>query len=346
MAAPSDSEDALDEVGRPDPESGDDEVVSSLQRKELTELPSADPEDEVEPEKEPENFAPTVAFVDPYWDSVRVCIKEFIKSTVWQIPSDMLLHAPLLSRSGAELKRVEMKFDAFCEISSQRAAVAKALVNELGHNFVASRLIFAKIASRPNGAVALLPVTLTECGGSMVASELVSDGAVPCFIFPPSEVQNLVKPGTSSSSAIPKQFAKNHGQFDMSPPPFSKEGPLSWIRVSEDVKRRVGGSKPRPRTQLLVPDEETPSKKAKEGPGPSSAPPEPPVVVQNPTVALEGLRTQPERRVLSYSLDSADFHRTLPVEIPPGFTATVSVELTLDDAFVPGSKSSFSLASA
>jgi hypothetical protein len=212
MAAPSDSEDdELDEVGRQEADS-DDEVVSTLQRKELTQLPSAEVEEEAETAAEPEDATPSVMMVDPAWNDVKIHLKEFTKPIVWQLPSDLLLHAPMVSRSGAELTRIEMTFEKYCETSTQRAAIAKAMVNELGGSFVASRLIFARLTSRPNGAVALLPVKLTETEDSLVAQELEKDGAVAVFIFPAPEVQLLLRPSTSSSSSIPKEFAKNNGK--------------------------------------------------------------------------------------------------------------------------------------
>ena len=352
MAAPSDSEDdELDEVGKQDADS-DDEVVSTLQRKELTQMPSAEVEDETEATvAEPEDATPTQMFVDPEWKELNIHLKELTKPVDWKLPSDLLLHAPTVSRSGGELSRIEMTFDKFCEQSTARAAVAKAMVNELGGTFVASRLVFARIASRPNGAVALLPVKLTDTEDSIVAQELEKDGAVPCFIFPAPEVQLLLRPSTSSSSAIPKEFAKNNGKFDFAPPPFSREGPLSWIRITEDNKKPKGATKPKAKTLLFadpVPVFESPAKKARtEPPSTSTAPPPlrepvrepqpPPVstamVLKKPETTIDvefaGVRKQAETRSQSFLLEPANLDRKLPVPIPAGFAAKVTVELIL-----------------
>ena len=353
MAAPSDSEDDLDDVGRQEADS-DDEVVSTLQRKELTQLPSAEvEEEETEAAAEPENLSPSVMMVDPGWHDVKIHVKELTKPIVWQIPSDLLLHAPMVSRSGGELTRIEMSFEKFCEQSTQRAAVAKAMVNELGGNYVASRLIFAKIAARPNGAVAMLPVKLTGVEDSLVAQELEKDGAVACFLFPSSEVQALLKPSSSSTSTIPREFSRNNGKYDMSPPPFSREGPLSWSRITSKSDQKPKAAPKAKAKTLLLPDPmpvlEPPAKKARAEASTSTAPPRPPpprplppppresttLVLKRPEttipdVEFEGLRKQAERREQTFLLEPDVKERRIPIPVPAGVSAKITVEFILN----------------
>lgn len=315
----SDSDDSLD------PLSNEDGVVSQLQRKELTKFPSVEASNPV-PDATQEDcpVAPSVMMVDETWKSQP--LRLIIKKTVLNVPFSRLIHAPAVSRDGVPLSRVSMPASKFCESGPGRLAVAKALVNEHGANYIASRLIFVKMITKQNAATAFLPVTLDNVDGSEEGAELTRDGAVPIFTFPKVEVEALLKPSTSSTSAIPKEFAKFGGAWDLVQP-TNKD-------FSGDEKKRAPKQG---RVESSVDSDPPPAKKAQpDERTPAAAPPASPVEETAPPAenglpaAVNGgaLEAFSEAVTKTFLLKPDDKERTqLPITIPPGVVARVTVEL-------------------
>ena len=319
-----------------------------MQRKELTSLPAASADAAPREDQAELPVAPAVMFVDDKWKGESLRLKELAKNTVWEIPFSLLLHAPACNRAGAPLTRLSMSLSKYVETSTARSAIAKALCNEHGQAFVASRLIFLKMTTKPSAAAAFLPVTLTDIGDSPVGAELTADGAVPLFVFPPAEVQTLLKPSTSSTSALPKDFARSSGKWELTPLPYTKEGPAAWTRISDDGKKTRPPAR-KARTQLIDSTAD-----------PSPPPIAPPPTALVPVAAPEALsppeapaEAPPKRPRLaepaaklpcavdggaleefSESVTKTFFIRaeltqrkSLPIVIPAGVTARVTVEL-------------------
>lgn len=312
MAATSDSDDELDPVTGPNDD--DDAVVSCLERKQMTN-PSAEASNPVVAEDF--QVTPSVVAVDEAWkgESLRV-----FKTRVYEVPFDLLIHAPALGRDGVPLSRVSMSLSHFSEASTARSAVAKALVHEHGATFIASRLIFVKMTTtKTNAVAAFLPVTLTGVDSAGDASEL--EGGVPIFAFPNAEVQSLLNPSTSSASAIPKDFAKK-GAWDLVQPAYAREA-KAWALVGE---RTSDKPRSRPKRPFLLDDPADGAKKAKEGTPvaePSAERPGWPAVVDGG--AIEAFA---EAVTKTFLLKPDDKERTgLPITIPPGVVARVTVEL-------------------
>jgi hypothetical protein len=145
-------------------------------------------------------------------------------------------------------------------------------------------------------------------------------------------------------------------RFDFAPPPFSKEGPQSWVRVTEDTKKPKAAPKPKARTLLLAPDPmpvlEPPAKKPRAEPSTSTAPVPPPareppprplppparestaLVLKRPVttieVEFEGLRKQAERREQTFLLEPDVKERRVPIPVPAGVSARITVEFVLN----------------
>lgn len=315
MTATCDSDDELDTVGN-------DGVFSTLQRQEMTKFPSAETTSLVaDAEEEDIQRAPCVLVVDDSWkeESLRLVVNH----DVWQVPFPLLVHAPAVGRDDVPLSRVSMSLSKFCDSVTARSAVAKALVHEHGANYVASRLVFVKMTSKSGAVAAFLPVALTGVDSSEVADELA--GGVPIFPFPPQEVQSLLK-STSATGAIPKDFAKGGAWDQLVAPPYSKEK-KAWELLGEREARRSKKA----RALFMGAETGTNGNAAEPAPVEEPAPP-PPVVAAAPRglPAVDGgaLEAFTEAVTKTFLLKPEEKERTqLPIAIPPGVVARVTVEL-------------------
>ena len=117
-------------------------------------------------------------------------------------------------------------------------------------------------------------------------------------------MNSLIKAG----SPIPRDFSKNGGSFELSPIPFSKEGPSSWVKLgaSDDQKKKT-----KARTLLLTGngDAVVPSKKSKAG-------------SSNDLDLGDAGGT----KVRTYTLSVAPGTRKVSVEVPANCSAVIKVE--------------------
>lgn len=239
--------DELDPVKPPSNTSdGDDQVVGSLVREELTQLPSVEREERYSRALADSNATVAVpqtqvqCFVDEEaLQEVELVVRDPGRRVTWVLPKNKIVHCAFKDRAGQTMPYLTIKASSFVDFTPQRATVTKTLINEHGAAAVAERCVFVECTTKPGGVFCVIPVNVTHVEDhEEMVHEMTSENRVACWVLQHAEVISFLKPASPACSSVPKQFAKSVGKYDIVTPTFSKEAVAAqWQQISPDKKR-------------------------------------------------------------------------------------------------------------